>query len=212
MFGALGSDKYVEYCQDIHRSGTYLLDVINDVLDMSKIEAGRLKLDLENVELDRELADALRVVTTRAQEKKLTINSRIASGIRLMADRRALKQIALNLLSNAVKFTPEKGRVTVRGRVSRGAVVIGIQDSGIGIARDALKKLGRPFEQVESQLTKTHHGSGLGLAIAKSLIELHGGVMRIRSTLGAGTTVVVRLPLDGLAHEQAKPDSGFQDT
>jgi two-component system cell cycle sensor histidine kinase PleC len=137
------------------------------------------------------------VVTTRAQEKKLKITSKIASGIRLTADRRALKQIALNLLSNAVKFTPDKGRVTVRGRMSRGAVVIGIQDSGIGIAREALQKLGRPFEQVESQLSKTHHGSGLGLAIAKSLIELHGGVMRIRSTLGAGTTVVVRLPLDG---------------
>ena len=197
MFGTLGSDKYVEYCRDIHRSGEYLLDVINDVLDMSKIEAGRLKLDLEDVELDRELSDALRVVTTRAQEKKLKLTSRIASGIHLRADRRALKQIALNLLSNAVKFTPEKGRITVRGRLSRGAVVIGIQDSGIGIARDALQKLGRPFEQVESQLTKTHHGSGLGLAIAKSLIELHGGVMRIRSTLGAGTTVVVRLPLDG---------------
>jgi len=199
MFGTLGSDKYVEYCRDIHRSGEYLLDVINDVLDMSKIEAGRLKLDLEDVELNRELSDALRVVTTRAQEKKLKLTSRIASGIHLRADRRALKQIALNLLSNAVKFTPEKGRITVRGRLSRGAVVIGIQDSGIGIARDALQKLGRPFEQVESQLTKTHHGSGLGLAIAKSLIELHGGVMRIRSTLGAGTTVVVRLPLDGRA-------------
>jgi two-component system cell cycle sensor histidine kinase PleC len=197
MFGALGSDKYVEYCHDIHRSGTYLLDVINDVLDMSKIEAGRLKLDLVNVELDRELSDALRVVTTRAEAKRLTITSRIASGIHLRADRRALKQIALNLLSNAVKFTPENGRVTVRGRVSRGAVVIGIQDSGIGIAREALQKLGRPFEQVESQLTKTHHGSGLGLAIAKSLVELHGGAMRIRSTLGAGTTVVVRMPLDG---------------
>ena len=202
MFGALGSDKYDEYCHDIHRSGEYLLDVINDVLDMSKIEAGRLKLDLENVELDRELSDALRVVTTRAQEKKLKITSKIASGIRLTADRRALKQIALNLLSNAVKFTPDKGRVTVRGRVSRGAVVIGIQDSGIGIAREALQKLGRPFEQVESQLSKTHHGSGLGLAIAKSLIELHGGVMRIRSTLGAGTTVVVRLPLDGQPGEK----------
>ena len=172
---------------------------------MSKIEAGRLKLDLESVELDRELSDALRVVTTRAQEKKLKITSKIASGIRLTADRRALKQIALNLLSNAVKFTPDKGRVTVRGRVSRGAVVIGIQDSGIGIAREALQKLGRPFEQVESQLSKTHHGSGLGLAIAKSLIELHGGVMRIRSTLGAGTTVVVRLPLDGQPGENAKP-------
>ena len=116
------------------------------------------------------------MVTTRAQDKKLKVTSKIASGIRLQADRRALKQIALNLLSNAVKFTPENGRITVRGRLSRGAVVIGIQDSGIGIARDALQKLGRPFEQVESQLTKTQHGSGLGLAIAKSLVELHGGV------------------------------------
>src|SRR5262249_11975539 len=155
--------------------GAYLLDVINDVLDMSKIEAGRLKLDLENIELDRELADALRVVDTRAQEKGLKVASRIASGIHLKADRRAFKQIALNLLSNAAKFTPENGRITVRGRVSRGTVVIGIQDSGIGIPRDALEKLGRPFEQVESQLTKTQHGSGLGLAIAKSLVELHGG-------------------------------------
>jgi two-component system, cell cycle sensor histidine kinase PleC len=210
MFGTLGSDKYDEYCRDIHRSGEYLLDVINDVLDMSKIEAGRLKLDLEDVELDRELADALRVVRTRAQEKKLKVTSKIASGIHLKADRRALKQIALNLLSNAVKFTPEKGRITVRGRVSRGAVLIGIQDSGIGIPRDALKKLGRPFEQVESQLTKTQHGSGLGLAIAKSLVELHGGEMRIRSTLGAGTTVVVRLPLDGQAIDRGKAGVGVQ--
>jgi two-component system cell cycle sensor histidine kinase PleC len=202
MFGALGSDKYDEYCRDIHRSGAYLLDVINDVLDMSKIEAGRLKLDLENVELDRELADALRVVTTLAQEKKLEVASKIASGIHFKADRRALKQIALNLLSNAVKFTPENGRITVRGRLSRGAVVIGIQDSGIGIPKDALKKLGRPFEQVESQLTKTQHGSGLGLAIAKSLVELHGGEMRIRSTLGAGTTVVVHLPLSGQSNSR----------
>jgi two-component system cell cycle sensor histidine kinase PleC len=98
----------------------------------------------------------------------------------------------------------------VRGRVSRGAVVIGIQDSGIGIPRDALKKLGRPFEQVESQLTKTHHGSGLGLAIAKSLVELHGGEMRIRSTLGAGTTVVVRLPLDGHSMDRGKADGSAQ--
>jgi len=210
MFGALGSDKYDEYCRDIHRSGTYLLDVINDVLDMSKIEAGRLKLDLENVELHRELDDALRVVTTRAQEKKLKVVSKIASGIHLKADRRALKQIALNLLSNAVKFTPEKGRITVRGRMSRGAVVIGIQDSGIGIPREALKKLGRPFEQVESQLTKTHHGSGLGLAIAKSLVELHGGEMRIRSTLGAGTTVVVRLPVEGRNTQHDRGDGGAE--
>jgi two-component system cell cycle sensor histidine kinase PleC len=203
MFGALGADKYHEYCRDIHESGQYLLDVINDILDMSKIEAGRLKLDFEEVELDRVLADALRVATARAPDKRLKVASQIAPNVRFKADRRALKQIALNLLSNAVKFTPEKGRITVRGRYSRGAVVIGIQDSGIGIARGALKKLGRPFEQVESQLTKTHHGSGLGLAIAKSLVELHGGVMRIRSAPDLGTTVVVRLPIEGRRTDKA---------
>lgn len=113
----------------------------------------------------------------------------------MRADRRAIKQIALNLLSNAVKFTPAGGKITVRGRTSDEFVVLGIADSGIGISRDSLTRLGRPFEQVESQLTKSHQGSGLGLAIAKSLVELHGGRMRIRSTLGKGTLVVVRLPL-----------------
>jgi two-component system cell cycle sensor histidine kinase PleC len=99
-------------------------------------------------------------------------------------------------LSNAVKFTPAGGRVTVRGRATDHCIVLGIADTGIGIAKDALARLGRPFEQAESQLTKSHQGSGLGLAIAKSLIDLHGGRMRIRSTLGRGTLVVVRLPLD----------------
>ncbi len=124
--------------------------------------------------------------------------ARSSSDITLQADRRAIKQIALNLLSNAVKFTPAGGHVTVRGRRAGGCVLIGISDSGIGIAQEALQKLGRPFEQVESQLTKTHHGSGLGLAIAKSLVELHGGQMRIRSTPGVGTMVQVSAcPLDG---------------
>jgi two-component system cell cycle sensor histidine kinase PleC len=195
MFGALGAEKYHEYCRDIRESGQYLLDVINDVLDMSKIEAGRMRLDPEELDLDRILADAMRVVTTRAQDKRLTLSSRIAPGLTLRADRRALKQIALNLLSNAVKFTPERGRVSVRGRQAGSCVLIAISDSGIGISKDALRKLGRPFEQVESQLTKTHHGSGLGLAIAKSLIELHGGTMRMRSTPGRGTIVLVRLPV-----------------
>jgi two-component system cell cycle sensor histidine kinase PleC len=199
MFGALGADKYYEYCRDIRGSGQYLLDVINDILDMSKIEAGRLKLDLENVELDRVLSDAVRVVTARAQDKRLKVSANIDPDIGFKADRRAIKQIALNLLSNAVKFTPEDGGIKVRGRRSGASVIIAIQDSGIGIPRDALQKLGRPFEQVESQLTKTHHGSGLGLAIAKSLVELHGGAMRILSRPGSGTIVAVRLPLGGQA-------------
>ena len=103
----------------------------------------------------------------------------------------------LNLLANAVKFTPEGGRVTVRGRASAGTATIAIEDNGIGIPKEALNNLGRPFEQVESQLTKRHKGSGLGLAIAKSLVELHGGAIRIRSTPGVGTIVLVRLPIAG---------------
>jgi two-component system, cell cycle sensor histidine kinase PleC len=195
MFGPLGAEKYREYCSDIRGSGQYLLEVINDILDMSKIEAGRIRLDFEDIELDTLLTDAMRVVSARAQEKRLKLAAKISPALHLRADRRAFKQIALNLLSNAVKFTPEGGRVTVRGRAADSCIVLAIADTGIGIARDALAKLGRPFEQVESQLTKSHQGSGLGLAIAKSLVELHGGSMRIRSTLGKGTIVVVRLPL-----------------
>jgi two-component system cell cycle sensor histidine kinase PleC len=195
MFGPLGAAKYNEYCSDIRGSGQYLLDVINDILDMSKIEAGRMRLEFEDVELDTLLSDAMRVVSGRAQDKQLKVVSRIAPELHLRADRRAIKQVALNLLSNAVKFTPAGGRITVRGRASDDFIVLGIADSGIGIAKDALARLGRPFEQVESQHTKSHQGSGLGLAIAKSLVELHGGRMRIRSALGRGTLVVVRLPL-----------------
>lgn len=138
----------------------------------------------------------MRVVAARAQDKRLELTTRISPELRLRADRRALKQIALNLLSNAVKFTPYGGRITVRGRASNYCITLTILDSGIGIGKDALARLGRPFEQVESQLTKSHQGSGLGLAISKSLVELHGGSMRIRSTLGKGTLVVVRLPLE----------------
>jgi two-component system cell cycle sensor histidine kinase PleC len=202
MFGPIGTDKYVEYSRDIHQSGQYLLDVINDVLDMSKIEAGRIRLDLAEVRLGRFLNDAMRVVSSRADDKKLTLTPDIAHGIRLTADARLLKQIVLNLLANAVKFTPEGGRVTVRARSAGGWVRIAIADTGIGIPKDALTRLGRPFEQVESHITKTHQGSGLGLAIAKSLAELHGGTMRIRSTPGRGTLVQLRLPVAARATQK----------
>jgi len=194
IFGPLGDAKYLEYCRDISDSGRYLLDVINDILDMSKIEAGRISLEYEAIELDSFLPDTLRMFATRVTEKRLAISAEIEPSIRLSADRRMIKQIMINLLSNAVKFTPELGRITVRARVVNSHVNIAIEDTGIGIPRDALKNLGKPFEQVESQLTKRYGGSGLGLAIAKSLTELHGGAMRIRSTLGTGTLVLVRLP------------------
>ena len=203
MFGPLGTDKYGEYCRDIHQSGQYLLEVINDVLDMSKIEAGRIRPDLSDIRIGRLLNDAMRVVSARADDKRLTLTADIAHGIRVTADARLLKQIVLNLLSNAVKFTPEGGHVIVRARSSGREARIAIADTGIGIPKEALARLGRPFEQVESHVTKTHQGSGLGLAIAKSLTELHGGSMRIRSTPGKGTLVLLRMPigqvdLDGL--------------
>jgi two-component system, cell cycle sensor histidine kinase PleC len=197
MFGTLGSEKYQEYCHDILTSGHYLLEVINDILDMSKIEAGRMKLDMETLDLSKTLAESLRVVSGRADDKNLVVSADIEGTTSVVADRRAIKQIIVNLLSNAVKFTPDGGKVTVRSRVLRDSIVLMIADTGIGIAPQSLARLGRPFEQVESQLTKTYHGSGLGLAIARSLTHLHGGTMRLRSKLGTGTVVCVSLPRDG---------------
>jgi two-component system, cell cycle sensor histidine kinase PleC len=194
MFGTLGSEKYQEYCHDILTSGHYLLEVINDILDMSKIEAGRMKLDMEELDLSKTLAESLRVVSGRAEDKNLDLDAEIEGPISIVADRRATKQIIVNLLSNAVKFTPDGGKVIVRSRMVEDSIVLLIADTGIGIAPQSLRRLGRPFEQVESQLTKTYHGSGLGLAIARSLANLHGGSMRLRSKLGSGTVVRVSLP------------------
>jgi two-component system, cell cycle sensor histidine kinase PleC len=199
MFGSLGSEKYQEYCHDILTSGHYLLEVINDILDMSKIEAGRMKLDMEELDLSKTLAESLRVVSGRANDKNLDLDAEIDDPISVVADRRATKQIIVNLLSNAVKFTPDGGRIIVRSRQVEDSIVLLIADTGIGIAPQSLRRLGRPFEQVESQLTKTYHGSGLGLAIARSLTNLHGGSMRLRSKLGSGTVVRVTLPRNAAA-------------
>src|SRR3569833_1923231 len=198
MFGSLGSERYQEYCHDILTSGQYLLEVINDILDMSKIEAGRMKLDMEPLDLSKTLAESLRVVSGRAQDKSLVLDADIAGNIPVVADRRATKQILVNLLSNAVKFSPDGGRISVRSRTLDDKIVLMIADTGIGIAPHSLARLGRPFEQVESQLTKTYHGSGLGLAIARSLAQLHGGTMRLRSKLEVGTVVRVTLPRDAI--------------
>ena len=138
------------------------------------------------------------MVAVEAEKKGLRLSLTIGYGTpdAIIGDNGRLRQILVNLISNAIKFTPERGRITVRTRASAHAALLVIEDSGIGIPKSALAKIGKPFEQVESQFTKTHKGSGLGLAIAKSLVELHGGTMRIRSEEGAGTAVVVRLPVD----------------
>lgn len=195
--GYFGPEKYREYGQDILDSGNFLLNVINDILDMSKIEAGRLELQLADADLGEILTEAMRVLSFQADEKHLNVTVDCPDAVALRADRRALKQIALNLLSNAVKFTPEGGRVTLSARVEAASVSVSIRDTGIGIPPEQIKQLGRPFVQVANQFTKQHRGSGLGLAIARSLIELHGGRMTIVSTPGEGTTVTFTLPMAG---------------
>jgi len=196
LFGPLGSAKYAEYCRDIHQSGTYLLGVINDILDMSRIEAGRLQIHPEDLVLDELIEESVRIVSTMAAAQQIEVIDETGKNLRLRGDRRALTQIMLNLLSNAVKFTPSGGRIRVRARAMSEAIVFSVADTGIGIPREALSKLGQPFEQVSNQFTKNHRGSGLGLAIARSQVTLHGGAMRIRSTEGKGTVVSVRLPVN----------------
>lgn len=195
MFGALGDARYDDYAKDIFESGNYLLGVINDILDMSKIEAGRFSLDIEPIDLGPLIKETVRVISLSALEKQIDVITRIDARIAVNADRRAIKQILLNLLSNAVKFTNVNGRITVRAKLSSGALALTIEDTGCGIPRHAMRKIGQPFEQVQNQLTKTQAGSGLGLAISRSLAELHGGALKIRSNEGVGTIVSIRIPL-----------------
>ncbi|WP_378943642.1 PAS domain-containing sensor histidine kinase [Mesorhizobium sp. ANAO-SY3R2] len=195
LFGPLGSPRYEEYARDINSSGKYLLGVINDILDMSKIEAGQFSMDREEIDLCPLIRETVRVISLQAAQKSITVETEIAEQMTLFADRRAVKQILINLLSNAVKFTGQGGRIMMRARNASGALTLSIEDNGCGIPKNALGKLGRPFEQVQNQFSKNHEGSGLGLAISRSLAELHGGALKIRSTEGVGTIVAVRIPV-----------------
>jgi two-component system cell cycle sensor histidine kinase PleC len=195
LFGELGSPKYKEYCRDIHGSGQYLLDVINDILDMSKIEAGRLKLNTERFLVSGLLADTLRLMRGRASLKNIELSCAVLPPeLKIDADKRAIKQILLNLLSNAVKFTPDGGQVHVSACEHEETISFEISDSGIGIPMLMVDKICQPFVQVVNQYTKNHKGSGLGLAISRSLIELHGGDLQIESAEGIGTTVRFFIP------------------
>jgi two-component system cell cycle sensor histidine kinase PleC len=204
MFGPLGSGKYHEYASDIHDSGKHLLNVINDILDMSKIEAGHMRLYCETIDLPPLIEECLRFTSIPAARKNIEIEQCISPDITLKADRRAMKQILLNLLSNAVKFTDDGGRVAVRTRKVDDGVVLTIADTGIGIPKSALGKIGQPFEQVQSQYAKAKGGSGLGLAISRSLTMLHGGLMKIRSREGLGTVISIRIPDQAATHEALK--------
>jgi len=195
IFGPLGSDKYQEYASDIRASGQHLLELINDILDMSKIEAGRMTLEKQKLDLSKVIEESLRLVSGRAEVASVKIMDELGGLPEIECDKRAIKQVMLNLLSNAIKFTPAGGEIRIVGNVKDKAVVISVEDTGIGIPASALSKIGRPFEQVESQHSKTHKGTGLGLALSRSLVELHGGALEIRSTEGVGTMVSFTLPL-----------------
>ena len=200
MFGPLGDRRYKEYCADILASGQHLLALINDILDMSKIEAGKMMLHLETVDVAELAEEAVRLMRNRAETAGLMVSVSASPHLPMIeADQRGLKQILLNLLSNAIKFTPPGGRVIVRAAVVEGAagprVRLSVTDTGIGIAADDIGRLARPFEQIETQHSKTQQGTGLGLALTKALVELHDGTLAIQSEPGLGTTVSLTLPL-----------------
>jgi two-component system cell cycle sensor histidine kinase PleC len=193
-FGNLGDEKYHEYCADIRQSGHFLLEIISDILDMTRLESGRISLDLEPIDLATLIAETVRAFTADAEQTQVRLETDISGDLNLIADRKAIRQILFNLVSNAIKFTTGGGDVRIIARDSSDGVMLVIEDTGIGIPEEALNKLGRPFEQVQNQLTRNHRGSGLGLAIARSLAVLHRGSMTISSTPGVGTTVTVGLP------------------
>jgi len=188
--------QYLEYVRDIYNSGVHLLDIINDILDLSKVEAGKFELVEEEVEL-RKVVEAVRNLTKgRAEEKGLEIEISVPDAFpRLFADQRGLKQMLLNLTSNAIKFTPGGGAVKIKARVlSTGDVEVAVQDSGIGIAPEDMEKVLMPFGQVDSALARENQGTGLGLPLVQAMIELHGGELMLDSFPGNGTTASLRLP------------------
>ncbi len=203
LLGPVGNARYLEYIGGIRDSGEHLLDLINDILDMSKIEIGKYELHVEELNVGKVIRLAVHMVEGRAHEAQVRIvTDAVADDIQIVADRRALMQVLLNLMSNAVKFTRGGGVVQVSCQREPGGVMMTVADTGIGIPKDKIDVVTLPFEQVDSEFTRRHEGSGLGLAITKELIELHGGTMAIDSEVGIGTTVTVLLPEQAVS---AKP-------
>ncbi|WP_173984435.1 ATP-binding protein [Magnetospirillum sp. SS-4] len=207
MFGPLGAEKYQEYARDIHFSGQHLLELINDILDVSAIEAGKMELHEESVDIGRLLESSVRLVVPRAEKGGVTVRFQAPSGLALLwADARRMKQILLNLLSNAVKFTPEGGTVTVSARMLfDGRLTIQVKDTGIGMTRDEVGKAVTKFGQVDSSLARKHDGTGLGLPLTIGLVELHGGTLEISSEKGAGTLISIILPAGRMSPAPAVP-------
>jgi signal transduction histidine kinase len=194
MFGEL-NDKQADYLNDIHSSGKHLLSLINDILDLSKIEAGRMELDIDDFDVPAALANALTLVRERAQRHDITLSLQVAPEVgELRADERKLKQIMLNLLTNAVKFTPDGGRVDVSAQLANGVLEVAVADTGIGIAVEDQAAVFEEFRQVGRHYTNKQEGTGLGLSLTKRFVELHGGTIRVQSEPGQGSTFSFTLP------------------
>lgn len=195
LFGPLGDPRYKEYVNDILFSGQHLLSLINDILDMSKIEAGKMNLNTESMNINDIIQQVVRIVRGRADENRLKLIYRQTDVIEIEADPRAVKQILLNLATNAIKFTPEGGVVNISVEPKSAGLIVHVKDTGIGISQEDIERLAQPFEQIDSQHSRQHEGTGLGLALSKSLVQLHGGNFNIRSVIGEGTTVTFTLPI-----------------
>ena len=213
LLGPLGNEKYVDYIGGIRESGEHLLDLISDILDMSKIEAGKYELMLEELNIYKVMQLAVHMMEGRAVESgvKITTNAPADETLTVIADRRALLQILLNLLSNAVKFSKDNGEISVTCQSNNNGIILTITDNGIGIPANKLATITNPFEQVSSSYSRDHEGSGLGLAITKELAELHGGNLKIESKIELGTSVSVMLPFEPPAEKQAPQNVEFID-
>lgn len=209
LLGPLGTPRYREYADDIHRSGALLLNIINDVLDLAKLEAGKVELREETFSLPGAIRESARLVRDRAREGDLTLDLPLSDGDPwIVGDERLIKQVVLNLLSNAVKFTPPGGRVSVRiEEGASGAIVIHVADTGIGMSEEDIPRALAPFGQIDSAFTRRHAGTGLGLPLAKSLVELHGGDLTIRSGPGEGTDIAVTIPTRRVRSAERGPSS-----
>jgi PAS domain S-box-containing protein len=195
LYGAIETPKYVEYAHDIFESGKHLLQVINDILDLSKIESGKFELSLQETNVQRLIEAAVRIVKERAEKANVRLSVNLQPLPAMLLDERAFKQIFLNLLANAIKFTPEAGGVFITGKLQEdGQVVLTVRDTGIGMNEEDIPKALTPFLQVDNSLARKYEGTGLGLPLTKSLIELHGGHIHITSAIGAGTSVHIILP------------------
>jgi cell cycle sensor histidine kinase DivJ len=199
LFGKIGEDRYREYAHLIHESGEHLLSVVNEVLDMSKIEAGKFDIVTEPFEVGSLVKSCVEIMSHQGEKKSINLKMDASQHLpELVADKRACKQILLNLLANAIKFTEEGGHVSVSALQVGEDIELIVADNGIGIAEMDISKLGKPFVQAESSYDRSYEGAGLGLSVVKGLVRLHGGTLEIESELGEGTKVKVYLPIEGI--------------